>query len=168
MIINDTKIFTFDCAHRITGHDGQCDNIHGHTYKLEVTIASDVITNMVMDFKKIKDLVNKTIINDYDHSLVLWTKGDNVDGFLKGLPRKITWIEMNATAENMLLDMYVRLQKEFVILVDPAHTWVDKMRLWETPTSYAELITDHSKRVSPITQINEVLGTLNKEDSDDL
>lgn len=38
-----TKIFTFDSSHMLDGHDGKCQNLHGHTYKLEITVSDDPI-----------------------------------------------------------------------------------------------------------------------------
>ena len=37
MEIEATKIFTIDCAHKLDWHQGKCQNLHGHTYKIELT-----------------------------------------------------------------------------------------------------------------------------------
>ena len=52
-----TKIFTFDSSHMLDGHDGKCQNLHGHTYKLEITVSDDPVRGgpkdgIVMDFTK--------------------------------------------------------------------------------------------------------------------
>lgn len=73
-----TKIFTFEMAHALLNYDGDCKNIHGHSYKLHVTILGKPLQNkehpkngMVMDFKALKTIVKAKIINPFDHALVL-------------------------------------------------------------------------------------------------
>ena len=68
------KIFTFDAAHHLPKHIGQCKNLHGHTYKLEVEIIGDItlkehstIDGMVMDFGELKRIVNHSVVDPLDH-----------------------------------------------------------------------------------------------------
>ena len=61
-----TKIFTFDSSHMLDGHDGKCQNLHGHTYKLEITVSDDPVRGgpkdgMVMDFTDLKAIVKNTL-----------------------------------------------------------------------------------------------------------
>lgn len=61
-----TKIFTFDSSHMLDGHDGKCQNLHGHTYSLEITVAGSLIESgakagMVMDFSDLKASLNKVL-----------------------------------------------------------------------------------------------------------
>jgi 6-pyruvoyltetrahydropterin/6-carboxytetrahydropterin synthase len=148
MLIKVVKQFTFDCAHRITGHEGQCDNIHGHTYKLEVCIASESMSSdMVVDFGAIKKLVKTLIVDKFDHSLVLWEDGDEYDKFLLNNHKKVVKMINKTTAENMLKEMYALLHTEFTIRYDPTQVWIYFMRLWETPTSYAELLIGKRKLI---------------------
>ena len=79
--IRVTKQFTFDMAHALYGYDGPCKNIHGHTYKLSVTLKGKVIENpnhpkngMVIDFTDFKRIVADNIVSVFDHSLVLNSK----------------------------------------------------------------------------------------------
>ena len=65
-------------AHALFGYDGPCKNIHGHTYHLSVTLMgtpladpSNVKLGMVVDFGDLKTLVKDTILNEFDHALVL-------------------------------------------------------------------------------------------------
>ena len=76
--IRITKEFKFEMAHALHGYDGLCKNIHGHSYKLRVTVRGNVRQEkghkkdgMVMDFSVIKDIVKPEVIDKYDHSLVL-------------------------------------------------------------------------------------------------
>ena len=61
-----TKKSTFEAAHTIKGHI-TCGNMHGHSYKLEVTLEGPVIEGMVMDFKELKSLVKERVIDKLDH-----------------------------------------------------------------------------------------------------
>ena len=76
--IRITKEFKFEMAHALYGYDGLCKNIHGHSYKLWVTVKGNVLqknnhkkNGMVMDFGELKQITNKHIIDKYDHSFVL-------------------------------------------------------------------------------------------------
>ncbi|HNF31650.1 MAG TPA: 6-carboxytetrahydropterin synthase, partial [Bacteroidia bacterium] len=73
-----TKIFVFDMAHALYGYDGPCKNIHGHTYKLSVTLKGTPVKDnsnpkagMVIDFSILKQIVQEKIIKQFDHALVL-------------------------------------------------------------------------------------------------
>ncbi|HDM22763.1 MAG TPA: 6-carboxytetrahydropterin synthase, partial [Methanomicrobia archaeon] len=57
----------FDAAHRIPDHSGKCKNLHGHTYKLIVTMEGEVKDGMVIDFEDMKNIVDP-VIEKYDHS----------------------------------------------------------------------------------------------------
>jgi len=63
-----TKTFTFDSSHSLSWHKGKCKNLHGHTYKLEVSIKGELNENgIVMDFSDLKKIVKKIILEKYDH-----------------------------------------------------------------------------------------------------
>ena len=77
-MIRITKEFKFEMAHALHGYDGLCKNIHGHSYKLWVTVKGKVRNEnghvkdgMIMDFSALKEIVKSEIIDKYDHSLVL-------------------------------------------------------------------------------------------------
>lgn len=63
-----SKEFTFDSAHFLTKYHGKCENLHGHTYRLRVTVSGPVNEEgMVVDFKELKALVKERVIDRYDH-----------------------------------------------------------------------------------------------------
>ena len=77
-MIRITKAFKFEMAHALHGYDGLCKNIHGHSYRLWVTISGEIKNEkghkkngMVLDFDFIKKIIKQAIIEKYDHSLVL-------------------------------------------------------------------------------------------------
>ena len=78
--IRITKQFTFETGHALYGYDGKCKNVHGHSYKLSVTVIGEPITDMgnaklgmVIDFGDLKKIVNREIVNVFDHATVFNT-----------------------------------------------------------------------------------------------
>ena len=133
-----TKQFTFDMAHALAGYDGKCKNIHGHTYHFFVTVAGTPIadtsspkTGMVMDFGVLKQIVNKNIVEPFDHALVL---NENAD-FCNSLNTKLIQLPFQPTTENLLLHFAKRLEGKL-----PPEVRLVSMKLYETETSCAELI----------------------------
>lgn len=122
-MIRICRIFKFDSAHSLPYHKGQCNKLHGHTYKLEIKVEGIIKgdggpeNGMVMDFKTFDREIKFIIIDKFDHELL--------NNFFE-----------NPTAENMVdwisntlkgLEHYHQ-QKIKLIMV----------RLWETENSYAE------------------------------
>ena len=138
-IIRVTKEFQFEMAHALLGYDGPCKNIHGHSYKLDVTVkgavkegTSDSDEGMVIDFGIIKDIVKKLIVDEYDHSLVLNEKM-NIDASQFEFMNKLILVPFQPTCEK-LLDHYAELIKPKL----PNNISLHSLMLRETPTSYAE------------------------------
>ena len=133
-----TKIFTFDSSHMLDGHDGKCQNLHGHTYKLEITVSDGIVRGglkdgMVMDFTDLKAIVKQYITDPFDHAFIY--HGDNgrecqIAALLEGWNMKTLRLPCRTTAENMAVEMYDRLKN--------AGLNVYSVKLWETPTSCAE------------------------------
>lgn len=116
--ITITKIFEFAAAHKLPCYKGLCNNLHGHTYKIEITIEGKIqkqgpAQGMIMDFSVLKKIVNSCIIDYYDHS--------NLNDFF-----------INPTAEIMIQEIVNKIEPELSYGID-----IIKARLWETPTSYA-------------------------------
>ncbi|MCP4373528.1 MAG: 6-carboxytetrahydropterin synthase QueD [Deltaproteobacteria bacterium] len=114
-----TKIIKFETAHQLTdSYSKECQTMHGHSYKCEVTFENDVDpeTGMIMDFKKIKEIL-KPVVDKYDHQAFT----------------KDTFNCQNPTAENMARDIF-----NMVDFATPPGL-VKRVRLWETDTCYAEV-----------------------------
>lgn len=118
-VVEVTKEFTFDSAHFLEEYKGKCANLHGHTYKLQVTLEGVVDRlGMVIDFNVIKDIVKREVIDILDHKELNYE-----------LPN------FNTTAENMSVWIYNRISTAGDL---PQRVRVKSIKLWETPTSYAE------------------------------
>lgn len=138
-VIRITKEFNFEMAHALVGHNGPCKNIHGHSYKFNVTVkgkvkngTEDSDEGMVVDFTIIKNIVKKLIVDEYDHSLVLWDKMD-INKENLSFMNKLILVPFNPTCENLLLH-YVKLIKQEL----PNNLSLEHLLLRETPNSYAE------------------------------
>lgn len=118
-----TKEFEFEAAHHLINYDGACAKVHGHSYKLQVTVSGEVYVkgimlqatdHMVIDFKELKKIVDEKIIRTHDHADL----NDLYD---------------NPTAEAMVVSMYLDIQDAL-----PRDVRIESVKLWETSTSFAE------------------------------
>ena len=139
--IRVTKEFDFEMAHALWNYDGACKNIHGHSYKLFVTLLG--IPNakkghpkfgMVIDFSELKRLVNHSIIDHLDHSLVVYreAEGQSLDA-IASMYDKIHVFDFQPTCENLVHYIAETLQP-----LMPENTTLYSLKLLETATSYAE------------------------------
>lgn len=138
--IRVTKRFTLEMAHALTGHDGPCKHLHGHSYVLDITLRGEAMdrpgdpkNGMVMDFTDLKAMVKRCVMDHYDHALVLHESergGIDIDHALFARTRFTPW---QPTCENLLLDMVARIRTEV-----PQGILLCQGRLQETATSWAE------------------------------
>lgn len=102
-----TKEFTFDAAHKLLEYDGPCARLHGHTYRLQVTISGTVKKNgMVIDFLDLKKIVKEKVLTKLDHVYLNEVVGQ-------------------PTAENLAIWIWDQLEKDLPLY---------EIKLWETPT----------------------------------
>lgn len=139
--IRITKEFRFEAAHALTGHDGPCRNIHGHSYCLSVTVTGAPVTDrsssklgMVMDFGDLKRLVRVHVVDPLDHALLLHESSPLASFSEAGGPlENVILLPYQPTSENLLLDFAEKIGS---LLPDGVR--LHHMRLRETETSYAE------------------------------
>ncbi len=137
-----TKEFNFEAAHSLEGYKGACREIHGHSYRLFVTVMGEPSTDptdpcygMVIDFGELKRIVNSQIVDRLDHAFVLRRSDDSqrVVESLKGIYSNIVLVEYQPTCENMLSDFASRISAEL-----PEGVELYSLKLHETATSFAE------------------------------
>ena len=142
-----TKSFDFEMAHALDGHDGKCKNIHGHSYKLKVTIKGIPLNDvkspkngMLIDFTELKELVNRNICDVFDHALVL--KDDSkILSLVKDQPHlKIIRVPYPPTCEYLLIDFVARIRDQF-----PPGVELHALRLEETASSYGEWFAEDNQ-----------------------
>ena len=112
--------FHFESAHNLYNYDGKCKNLHGHSYKLSVTVEGQVDKNgFIIDFGKIKELVYERVISRYDHQ------------YLNKL------VNYNPTAENLAQRIAHDLANAFTLHCDGVR--LVSVRLWETENCMVEV-----------------------------
>ena len=143
-MIQITKIFHFEMAQAIFGYEGACKNIHGHSYELHVSVAAasgnrDYIPapGFVVDFSEIKKTVNKTVIETFDHTLLLSEAFLAVNPSFATQENLVTW-PMEPTVENMLVYIMKTISAGL-----PASLRLAALKLYETKNSYAEWTNDN-------------------------
>ena len=146
-----TREFAFESAHALEGYDGKCREIHGHSYRLLVTVAGspseredDPKRGMVMDFGELKRIVGQEIVERLDHSFVMRrTPGsERMVEALKGEFRNVILVDWQPTCENMLCDFARCLRAAL-----PHGVRLHSLRLHETALSYAEWYADDNENM---------------------
>ena len=111
-----TAEIKFDAAHRLSDYKGKCERIHGHTYRVLITVESSKLNDWgaVLDFGDLKKLLKTYVDDKYDHKLIL--KSGNIKNEVIGKALQhnwIVWMNGNPTAENMARDIYKDLVPTF-------------------------------------------------------
>ena len=141
-MIRLTKEFSFESAHALDGYDGKCREIHGHSYRLFVTVKGCPIADpaspkcgMVMDFGDLKRIVGREVVDRLDHSFVMRDTAENraLAATLSSRFGNIVMVGYQPTCENMLADFASRIAAAL-----PEGVVLHSLRLHETATSYAE------------------------------
>ena len=117
-IIRITKEFKFETSHALSGHDGLCKNVHGHSYKLSVTVIGKPSQDpnnpkygMVMDFSDLKKIINNIIVEPFDHAAVLNMQSNKkLVSFMEDQGHKIVKVDYQPTSEMMILDFSERIK----------------------------------------------------------
>ncbi len=122
--VSITKVFTFDSAHHLNNYNGKCKNLHGHTYKLEVTVKGVPDENgLVVDFHDLKDIVEDEVLSGIDHK------------YLNDI------FDFNPTCEMLGLWIWEEVKKRIAQI----GCSLEKIVLWETPTSYITIDKEDMK-----------------------
>lgn len=140
--IRITKQFNFETAHALYGYDGKCKNIHGHSYKLSVTVigtpisdANNVKYGMVIDFGDLKKIVASEIVNKFDHASVFNKNTPHIE-LAKELEKRdhnVILVDYQPTSEMMLIDFAEKIKNRL-----PENVKLHSLKLQETGTSNAE------------------------------
>jgi len=138
-----TKEFKFDAAHRLTKYHGACERMHGHTYKLQVTVAGDMQEDgMVLDFVILKKIVTERVLSKVDHHNL----NDLFENPTSEVVIKWIWEQLvdlpellRVEAENLNVPVVVSaLLEEPHVARKKLNVQVElyELKLWETSTSF--------------------------------
>ena len=140
-VIRVTKEFNFEIAHALWNYDGPCKNLHGHSYKLFVTVMGSPIEDphnpkngMVIDFGDLKRIVNEEIVEPLDHAVILNTRAleENIAAVRQMFDKRFV-VNYQPTCENMVIDFAGRITARL-----PERLRLHSLKLHETGSSYAE------------------------------
>lgn len=140
-VIRVTKEFPFEMAHVLWNYDGPCRNVHGHSYRLFVTLSGvpvDVPGNpkngMVIDFADLKSIIKKEIMSVFDHAVVVSKQFDKekTEMFTKMFGNTVL-VDYQPTCENLVSDFAEIICKKL-----PPGVKLHSLKLYETATSFAE------------------------------
>ena len=157
-LVSITKEVTFDCAHTLTDHPSKCTNLHGHTYKLQVTFSRQLgepelqiqrakeeksfkKEGMVLDFGNMKNLIEKIIVAQMDHACIInfdapvGSFENELGLLLMRHNKKIAWVHGRTTCENMVRAIFDKLTNRLALETPKVN--IERVVLYETPTSFA-------------------------------
>ena len=133
-------------AHTLDGYDGACREIHGHSYRLFVTVRGVPCADegspkcgMVVDFGVLKSIVNRLVVDRLDHSLVIRRseRNEQILGVLNDRFGRVVEVDYQPTCENMISEFAARISAEL-----PEGVELTALRLYETATSFAEWLAE--------------------------
>jgi len=140
--IRITKQFNFETGHALYGYDGKCKNVHGHSYKLSVTVIGKPISDstqvkygMVIDFTDLKKIVKEEIVDVFDHEKVFNKNKTHIKlaKELQDRDQHVILVDYQPTSEMMVIDFAKKIKGRL-----PQNIQLFSVRLQETETSFAE------------------------------
>ena len=140
--IRITKKFSFETGHALYGYDGKCRNVHGHSYKLSVTVIGNPISDsshvkfgMVIDFGDLKKIVKEEIVDVFDHATVFNKNTPHVElaKELSDRGHNVLLVNYQPTSEMMVIDFAEKIKTRL-----PSRIKLHALKLQETDSSYAE------------------------------
>jgi 6-pyruvoyltetrahydropterin/6-carboxytetrahydropterin synthase len=134
-MITVTKTIRFDAAHVLTNHQGLCKNLHGHTYRVDVSVAQgDGDTrDMVIDFKDLKRIASEVVCERFDHAFIYNTESAGereIAAVVEKNGMRTVAIPFRSTAENLARMFFGELKARIPGL--------SAVKVWETADSCAE------------------------------
>ena len=131
-----TKTVRFDAAHVLTNHEGLCKNLHGHTYRVDVSVAQgeDDARDMVIDFKDLKRIAEEVVCcSRFDHAFIYSTASAGereLAAVVERLGMRAVALPFRSTAENLARLFFGELRARIPGLAS--------VKVWETADSCAE------------------------------
>ena len=134
-MITVTKTVKFDAAHVLTNHQGLCKNLHGHTYRVDVSVSQPAEDgrDMVIDFKDLKGIANEVVCDRFDHAFIYNTESDGereIAAVVEKNGMRTVPIPFRSTAENLAKLFFGELKARIPGL--------SGVKVWETADSCAE------------------------------
>ena len=134
-MITVTKTIRFDAAHILTNHQGLCKNLHGHTYRVDVSVTQGDgdTSDMVIDFKDLKRIASEVVCERFDHAFIYNTESAGereIAAVVEKNGMRTVAIPFRSTAENLARMFFGELKARIPGL--------SAVKVWETADSFAE------------------------------
>ncbi|NBB74422.1 MAG: 6-carboxytetrahydropterin synthase [Bacteroidetes bacterium] len=132
------KRFRWEAAHRLPWHEGPCDNLHGHSYRMTVELeGTPDARGMLVDFQDVKQAL-KPLVDAWDHAILV----AETDRELRQIVEQTGWkhavLPCDTTAENLSAHVAEHLCTEAGAMLRANEVEIVRVRLAETETCYAE------------------------------
>jgi 6-pyruvoyltetrahydropterin/6-carboxytetrahydropterin synthase len=132
-VITAERYHDISCGHRVVGHEGKCQNLHGHNYRIFFTIQSTGENELdqvgrVLDFSVIKSILCAWLEERYDHKMLIWDQDPMLQQLLE-LDKTICVVAYNPTAENIA---WFLVDKLGPLLLEGTGTKLVRCRVEET------------------------------------
>lgn len=144
--IRITREFSFEGAHALRGYDGKCSHIHGHSYRMAVTVIGEPVAEenspkkgMVIDFTDLKRIVNETITDRFDHALVM-SRDSTLAEQIEKVYGNVIIVDFQPTSE-MLVSYFAKIISERL----PEGVKLFCIKLWETRNSCAAWYSEDNR-----------------------
>lgn len=127
------KEVSFDASHRLLHYEGKCFRLHGHRWKVEVWISGDIShdSKILVDYNTIRELVEQ-----FDHQVIL----NREDPMVEALRPFQTVMTTPGDPTSELIALLLREALTMECSEEGREIRVDRIRVWESPTCYAELV----------------------------
>lgn len=142
-MVEVTREATFDSAHMLSYYNGKCNNLHGHTYKVRVTIKSTDVckaNGMVVDFNNMKGILDDTVMKNFDHAFIASGKEYRepaetsiLEVLKKNCLKFYELQDRKSTSENIALTIKEQVENQL------NNQYMVKVDLWETPNSFTSV-----------------------------
>ncbi len=134
-MITVTKTVSFDAAHVLTNHQGLCKNLHGHTYRVDVSVtqAEGDEGDMVIDFKDLKAIAKELICDRFDHAFIYNTASPGereIAAVVERYGMRTVALPFRSTAENLAKMFFHEIREKI--------PGVSSVKVWETAENCAE------------------------------
>ena len=132
-MITVTKTVKFDAAHILSDHAGLCKNLHGHTYRVDVSVAQEADGDMVVDFKELKRIAGEVICDRFDHAFIYNAESageSEIAAVVEKNGLRTVAIPFRSTCENFAKLFYNELKARI--------SGLSSVKVWETADNCAE------------------------------
>ncbi len=140
-----TRHLEFDAGHRIPNHASKCKHLHGHRYVIECTLTGAIHADrgqqddgMVLDFGLVKEIMNRVVVEKWDHAFLVWEQDDVVCDMLATIPgHKTVVLSVVPTAENLARTAFDLLAPAIATTYGST-LHLKRVRLYETPNCWSD------------------------------